>query len=150
MAFWELKFSSIFWRAGKFKFLEFCSEYDNFIFFVIFEKHKNYKKENFSYLAVNKNPYYCKKLCPFLGKRLRGLSAYCTMYNNCKEKEVFSSAIFHKHCLKSGQINYHEKELVFFFAAALVAISKQLFKCQSKLLLNFRPSFFSGLDLFFL
>ena len=71
------------------------------------------------------------------------------MYNNCKEKEVFSSAIFHKHCLKSGQINYHEKELVFFFAAALVAISKQLFKCQSKLLLNFRPSFFSGLDLFF-
>ena len=71
------------------------------------------------------------------------------MYNNCKEKEVFSSAIFHKHCLKSGQINYHEKELVFFFA--LVAISKQLFKCQSKLLLNFRPSFFfSGLDLFYI
>ena len=70
-------------------------------------------------MAVNKNPYYCKKLCPFLGKRLRGLSAYCTMYNNCKEKEVFSSAIFHKHCLKSGQINYHEKELVFFLLLLL-------------------------------
>ena len=74
-------------------------------------------------------------------------NVHCT--TTAKKKEVFSSAIFHKHCLKSGQINYHEKELVFFFAAALVAISKQLFKCQSKLLLNFRPSFFFWIGSFF-
>ena len=37
-----------------------------------------------------------------------------------------------------------------FFAPSLVAISKQLFKCQSKLLLNFRPLlFFPSLDISF-
>ena len=77
------------------------------------------KYETFSFIhiwcVVNKNPYYCKKLCPFLGKRLKGLSAQRStiLQQMQRKKEVFSSAIFHKHCLESGQINYHEIELVF-------------------------------------